>query len=153
MFSDYKAGRLDPKPGESGRKKFLEKKAQEAEMSGDSKLFTRDEAEELASMKQYGGPKTDDYYRQSLQIEVNKLPIEELTPQALKIKYPGIPDKLAELIGTDTNLQRKAEALAAIEQAMALKGAGKSADETIAILKSESKTKMSKGGLARILEM
>jgi len=36
---------------------------------------------------------------------------------------------------------------------MALKGAGKSANETIEILKSESKTKMSKGGLARILEM
>jgi len=153
MFADYKAGKLDPKPGESGRKKFLEKKAQEAEMSGDSKLFTADEAEELASMKQYGGPKTDDYYRQSLQIEVNKLPIEELTPQALKIKYPGIPDELSELIGTDTNLQRKAEAIAAIEQALALKGAGKSADEVIAILKGEPKTKMSKGGLAKILEL
>jgi len=153
MFADYKAGKLDPKPGESGRKKFLEKKAQEAEMSGDSKLFTADEAEELASMKQYGGPKTDDYYRQSLQIEVNKLPIEELTPQALKIKYPGIPDELSELIGTDTNLQRKAEAIAAIEQAMALKDAGKSADEVIAILKGEPKTKMSKGGLAKILEL
>jgi len=94
-----------------------------------------------------------DDYRQSLQIEVNKLSIEELTPEALKIKYPGITDDLAELIGNDTNLQRKAEALASIEQAMALKGAGKSADETIEILKRESKTKMSKGGLARILEM
>ena len=27
MFADYKAGRLDPKPGEKGRKRFLEKKA------------------------------------------------------------------------------------------------------------------------------
>jgi hypothetical protein len=36
---------------------------------------------------------------------------------------------------------------------LALKGAGKSADEVIAILKGEPKTKMSKGGLARILEM
>jgi len=69
------------------------------------------------------------------------------------VKYPGIPERLAKLIGEDTNLQRKAEALAAIEQAMALRGAGKSADETIEILKRESKTKMSKGGLARILEM
>ena len=53
----------------------------------------------------------------------------------------------------DTNLQRKAEALSAIEQALALQGAGKSADETIAILKSEPETKMKKGGLAQILEM
>jgi len=36
---------------------------------------------------------------------------------------------------------------------MALRGAGKSADETIEILKREPTTKMSKGGLARILEM
>ena len=122
-------------------------------MSGDSKLFTADEAEELASMKQYGGPKTDDYYRQSLQIEVNKLPIEELTPQALKIKYPGIPDELAQMIGNDTNLQRKAEAIATIEQAISLKGAGKSSDEMIEILNREPEIKMSKGGLAKILEM
>ena len=160
MFADYKAGRLDPKPGEPGRKKFLEKKAQEAEMSGDSKLFTRDEAEELGSMKEYGGPKTDDYYKKSLGEVVpddyNQLvnvPLERITPGILRVKYPGIPDELAELIGTDTNLQRKAEAIAAIEQALALKGAGKSADEVIAILKGEPKTKMSKGGLARILEM
>jgi hypothetical protein len=160
MFADYKAGKLDPKPGESGRKKLLEKKAQEAEMSGDSKLFTRDEAEELASMKEYGGPKTDDYYKKSLGEVVpddyNQLvnvPLERITPGILRVKYPGIPDELAELIGTDTNLQRKAEAIAAIEQALALKGAGKSADEVIAILKGEPKTKMSKGGLARILEM
>ena len=80
-------------------------------------------------------------------------PLEQITPAVLRAKYPGIPERLSELIGNDTNLQRKAEAIAAIEQALALRGAGKSADETIAILKSESKTKMSKGGLARILEM
>ena len=81
------------------------------------------------------------------------VPIELMTADVIKVKYPGISDELAELIGNDTNLQRKAEALAEIEQAMALQGVGKSADETIEILKRESKTKMSKGGLARILEM
>jgi hypothetical protein len=105
----------------------------------------------------YGGPYSDDYYRKSLETEelvnVDELPIELLNAEALMVKYPGIPERLAKLIGEDTNLQRKAEAIAAIEQAMALKGAGKSANETIEILKSESKTKMSKGGLARILEM
>ena len=157
MFTDYKAGRLDPKPGESGRKKFLEKRAEEAEMSGDSRLFTPDEADELASMQKYGGPKTDDYYMKSLkteeQVNVDELPIELLDAEAIMVKYPGITERLARLIGNDTNLQRKAEALSAIDQAMALRGAGKSADETIEILKREPKTKMKKGGLAQILEM
>ena len=84
---------------------------------------------------------------------LNILSIARIGPDDLRAKYPGITDELAELIGNDTNLQRKAEALAEIEKAMALKGAGKSADETIAILKGEPETKMSKGGLAKILEM
>jgi len=153
MFTDYKAGRLDPKPGEPGRKRYLEKKAEEAEMSGDSRLFTPDEADELTAMQKYGGPKTDDYYQKSLGEVVpddyNQLvnfPIEQMTPAVLRAKYPGIPEKLSELIGNDTNLQRKAEAITAIEQALALKGAGKSADETIEILKREPETKMADGG-------
>jgi hypothetical protein len=144
MLADYKAGRLDPKPGEPNRKRFLEKKAEEAQGSGDRRLFTIDEAEELEALQQgeqYGS------------IKNAKIPVELITADILKAKYPGISDELAELIGNDTNLQRKAEALASIEQAMALQGAGKSADETIAILKGEPETKMSKGGLARILEM
>ena len=76
-----------------------------------------------------------------------------MTPAVLRAKYPGIPEKLSELIGNDTNLQRKAEAIATIEQALALKSAGKSSDELIEILKRESETKMAKGGLAQILEM
>jgi len=153
MFTDYKAGRLDPKPGEPGRKRYLEKKAEEAEMSGDSRLFTPDEADELASMQKYGGPRSDAYYKKSLgevvpddYNQLVNLPLEQMTPAVLRAKYPGIPEKLSELIGNDTNLQRKAEAIAAIEQALALKGAGKSADETIAILKGEPETKMADGG-------
>jgi hypothetical protein len=157
MFTDYKAGRLDPKPGESGRKRFLEKKAEEAEMSGDSRLFTRDEADELASMQKYGGPKTDDYYMKNLKtsdsINVDDLPVELLTPEALKVKFPGMPDKMAQMVGTDTNLQRKAEAIATIEQAFLLKDSGKSIDEIIATFNAEPKSKMKKGGLAQILEM
>jgi len=155
MARDYRAGKLDPKPGEPGRKRFLEKMKEEAEMSGDKRLFTKDEADELMMLeasspanvesalgaKKYGG------------IENANIPIELMTVDIIKAKYPGITDELAELIGNDTNLQRKAEALAEIERAMALKDAGKSADETIAILKGEPETKMSKGGLARILEM
>ena len=81
------------------------------------------------------------------------VPIELITADVLKVKYPGIPDELAQMIGNDTNLQRKAESIAVIEQALALKGAGKSSDELIEILNREPEIKMSKGGLAKILEM
>ena len=134
----------------------------------------RDEFERFNKRSEiYGGPYSDKYNLKRLEdantqyINVDDMkgiipddynllvntPLEQITPAVLRAKYPGIPERLSELIGNDTNLQRKAEAIAAIEQALALRGAGKSADETIAILKSESKTKMSKGGLARILEM
>ena len=49
MFQQYKKGNLDPKPGEPNRKRFLEKKLEEMEMSGDKKLMTIDEIEELSS--------------------------------------------------------------------------------------------------------
>jgi len=134
------------------------KVADEIDRPASAKL--RDEFERFNKRSEiYGGPYSDKYNLKRLEdantqyINVDDLTIEQLNAEALMVKYPGMPEKLAKLIGEDTNLQRKAEALAAIEQAMALKGAGKSADETIAILKSESKTKMSKGGLARILEM
>tara|TARA_R100000995_G_scaffold52518_1_gene25508 strand:+ start:598 stop:2628 length:2031 start_codon:yes stop_codon:yes gene_type:complete len=53
MFQQYKAGRLDPKPGESGRKEFLQKKMQEMEMSGDKRLMTQDEIEELIGLEDF----------------------------------------------------------------------------------------------------
>jgi hypothetical protein len=40
MFTQYKAGKLNPQPGEKGRKEFLEVNLQEMEMSGDKKLMT-----------------------------------------------------------------------------------------------------------------
>ncbi len=148
---------------------------------GKGQLKTADKIDRPASAKlndefkafnerrsEYGGPRSDEYYRKSLEvdniedalglkkyggIENAKIPVELMTVDIIKVKYPGIPDELAEMIGNDTNLQRKAEAIAAIEQAMTLKGAGKSSDEIITILKGEPETKMSKGGLARILEM
>jgi hypothetical protein len=137
---------------------------------GKGQLKTADKIDRPASAKlndefkafnerrsEYGGPRSDEYYRKSLETEelvnVDELPIELLDAEAIMVKYPGITERLARLIGGDTNLQRKAEALSAIDQAMALRGAGKSADETIEILKREPKTKMKKGGLAQILEM
>jgi len=126
-------------------------KSSAANLSDKEKKFINERRSE------YGGPRSDEYYRKSLETEelvnVDELPIELLDAEAIMVKYPGITERLARLIGGDTNLQRKAEALSAIDQAMALRGAGKSADETIEILKREPKTKMKKGGLAQILEM
>jgi hypothetical protein len=81
MYQQYKAGRLDPKPGEKGRKKFLEKKLEEAELSGESKLITRDEVEELGELER---------------VELER--VREMAPQMverleLKARYPGITDE------------------------------------------------------------
>ena len=148
MFTDYKAGRLDPVAGDKSpaRMKFLKQKAEEAEMSGDSRLFTADDADELMMLESgsgssYGG------------IRNAEVPVEMMTEDLLLAKYPGISERLAKQIGNDKDLQRKAEAIAAIEQGLALQGAGKSVDETIEILKREPKIKMKSGGLAQILEM
>jgi hypothetical protein len=49
MYQQYKMGKLDPEPGDKSpaRKKFLQQKFDEMESSGDPKLMTRDEIEEL----------------------------------------------------------------------------------------------------------
>ena len=109
--------------------------------SVDKGAFSKANIEDALGLKQYGG------------IENAKIPVEMMTTEVIMAKYPGITERLAKLIGEDTNLQRKAEALAELDQALALTGSGKSADEVIEILKREPTTKMSKGGLARILEM
>ena len=148
MYDQYKLGKLDPVAGDNtpARMRFLRQKAEEAEMSGDSRLFTADDADELMMLESgpgssYGG------------IKNAEVPVEMMTEDLLLAKYPGISERLARLIGNDKNLQRKAEAIAEIEQTLALQESGKSVDETISILNREPKTKMKKGGLARILEM
>ena len=49
IFSEYKAGKLDPTPGERsrGRLKQLQDRLEEMEMSGDTRLMSRDEFDEL----------------------------------------------------------------------------------------------------------
>ena len=51
MYRQYKRGDLDPTPGDKSpaRKRFLEKKLEDMEMSGDKRLMTIDEIEELSS--------------------------------------------------------------------------------------------------------
>jgi hypothetical protein len=133
MYQQYKAGRLDPKSGEKGREKFLEKKLEEAELSGESKLITRDEIEELEELKR----------------------VREMAPKMverleLKQKYPGITDDLLDKILIDDNPQRKAELLATLDEAFAMMRKGKGPDEVLGIIKDMNRTKQADGGITRI---
>ena len=129
MYQQYKAGRLDPKSGEKGREKFLEKKLEEAELSGESKLITRDEIEELEELKS----------------------VREMAPQMverleLRARYPGITDDLLDSILIDDNPQRKAEVLATLDEAFAMMRKGKGPDEVLRIIKDMNRTKQADGG-------
>jgi len=141
MYVDYRAGRLDPKPGEKGRKEFLEKKMEEMEMSGDKKLMTRDEIEELSTF--------------DLGEELDQL--RGMAPKMaerfeLQKKYPGIDDRLLTQIIDDPDPQRKAEALSVIDQAFELMKKGKSPEEVLDIMKQRTdRTKQAGGGLAYLM--
>jgi hypothetical protein len=51
MELEYRKGNLDPAPGEANRETFLRRKFDEMEASGDKKLMTRDEIEELSAFE------------------------------------------------------------------------------------------------------
>ena len=141
MYRDYKAGKLDPKPGEKGRKEFLEKKMEEMEMSGDKKLMTRDEIEELSTFDL--GKEID---------ELRSVAPKMAERYELKQKFPGIDDDLLTAIIDDPNPQRKAEVIATIEQAFGLMKKGKSPDEILDIMKQMTdRTKQAGGGLAYLM--
>ena len=73
MFAQYKAGKLDPQPGERGRKEFLQKKLDEMEASGDKRLLTRDEIEELSDLEleQYGKKLADSMSDAEIELRSN----------------------------------------------------------------------------------
>ena len=149
MYDQYITGKLDPVAGDNtpARMKFLQRNADEARDTGDTRLFNRNDADELDNLEsQFGSVNTGG-------IRNAEVPVEMMTEDLLLVKYPGISERLAKQIGNDKDLQRKAEAIAEIERALALQESGKSVDETISILNREPKTKMKKGGLAQILEM
>ena len=95
MYRDYKAGRLDPKPGEPNRKRFLEKKLEEMELSGDKRLMTRDEIEELSSFDL--GTEMDEAIKKSKQKDIKqKRVLEEFDPTGRKKNASG---GLAHILG------------------------------------------------------
>jgi hypothetical protein len=66
----------------------------------------------------------------------------------LKQKYPGITDDLVDKILIDDNPQRKAELIAALDEAFIMMGKGKGPDEIVEIFKNQKRTKNAKGGRA-----
>jgi len=96
--------------------------------------------ESALGAKQYGG------------LQNAQVPVEMMTVDIIKAKYPQIPDEMAEMIASLPN-DKKALALADLEQAIMLQGTGRSSDEIVEIMKREPETKMKSGGLAQILEM
>ena len=141
MYDQYKLGKLDPVEGDqtNARMKFLQKKAEEARDTGDTRLFNRNEADELDNLesalgtKQYGG------------IQNANIPVEMMTARIIKAKYPQIPDELAETVADLPN-DKKVLALADLDQILLLQQSGRSSDEIIEIMKREPETKMADGG-------
>ena len=135
MFKEYKAGRLDPKPGEPNRKRFLEKKLEEMELSGDKRLMTTDEIEELSSFDL--GTEMDEAIKKSKTL----IPEEEL-----RREFPGIDDRLIKNILVDKNPQRIAEVKQTMREALKMQEKGMSPDEIIKLFKDTTRTKQASGG-------
>ena len=152
MYRDYQAGRLDPQPGEKGRKEFLEKKMEEMEMSGESQLMTRDEIEELVGYEQEEKLLKEVGVDKPMKNELDEM--KAIAPKMaerfeLKQKYPGIDDNLITFIVDDPDPQRKAEVLATLDQAFELMRQGKSQEEVYDIMKQMTdRTKQASGGLS-----
>jgi len=72
----------------------------------------------------------------------------------LKERFPGIDDRLLTQIIDDPDPQRKAEAIATIDQAFELMRQGKSQEEVYDIMKQMTdRTKQAKGGLSYLMGM
>jgi len=147
MFMEYKKGKLDPVAGDKSpaRKRFLEKKLEDAEMSGDRRLITQDEVEELSSFDL--GTEMDNA-KLSVNDEIKK-GVDEImsdtSPAALQksievdnlmLEYPGMSRELAKQIANDPDPARKAQVIAMVEQTIKMGNKGKSGDEIIELFKS-----------------
>jgi len=171
MFAQYKMGKLDPVAGDKSpaRKKFLEKKLEDAELSGDNRLITQDEVEELSSFDL--GTEMDKA-KLSTNDEIKKAVDEimsDTSPAALQksievdnlmLEYPGMSRELAKQIANDPDPKRKADVLSMVQQTIKMGDEGMSGDEIIDMFKKGTdrtkqakggRIKMAKGGLPNIL--
>jgi len=169
MYNQYKMGKLDPEPGDQSqaRKRFLEKKFEDMEGSGDKRLMTRDEVEELSTfdlgteMDNY--KKTDDVdltqgmidldelnftkNAQAAKKKIDEMQTLNMSPeQKLRDEFPGIEDRLIRNILTDKNPQRIAEVKQTMREALKMQEKGMSVDEIIELFKKSPRTKQAEGG-------
>ena len=157
MELEYKKGNLDPVAGDKSpaRKRFLEKKLEEMEASGDSRLMTREEIEELTFFDL--GTEMDKT-KLSVNDEIKQGVAEimsDTSPAALQksieidnlmLKYPGISKDFADQIASSSPTM-KADMIAMVEQAFKMDQIGMSGDEIIdAFKKGTDRTKQADGG-------
>ena len=151
MYNQFKMGKLDPEAGDKSpaRKRFLEKKLEVMEESGDKRLMTRDEIEELSTFDL--GTQMDQM--KDIDISQGMIDLDEMNftkngeAAQIKLKYPGISDDLIKKILIDDNPQRKAEVLATLDEAFKMMNKGKGNDEIIEIFKNTKRTKQADGGI------
>ena len=179
MYQQYKMGKLDPVAGEKSesRMKFLRKKAEEAEMTGDRRLISSDEMDELSDLESTYLEDVDEAYGADTAIKKEmKKAMEEgvqktnrmtelgldpskskdydkfLEMESIKQKYGNvIDDNLLQQILVDDNSQRKAEVLASIDEAIKMQEKGIPPEEIINIIKGTTRTKQAEGGIAGLL--
>ena len=169
MFTDYKAGRLDPKPGEKGRKEFLEKKMEEMEMSGDKKLMNLNEIEELEEgigglkinmddvmddvrlMKEKGlqGNKSGDYDK-FLEMKLSGELGPQKQMQTIKMelfnKYSKyLDDETMDVIQASNDPQKVAESYANVREAALLSDRGVPTEEIVDTIIKTPRTKQADG--------
>ena len=156
MFRDYKAGKLDPVAGEEtlARMKFLEQRAEEAEMSGDPRLFTPDDADELTMLQAKMNPKNVklSYADKDKKIIPEGLTEEDIDLAILKGEFERkysklIPEDLMKTIMADEDPQRVKDIIGHVEQAAIMTDKGMSADQVIDAFKNTPRTKQADGGL------
>jgi hypothetical protein len=166
MYRQYKMGKLEPKAGEvnKGRLKLLRERSEEAGSSGDPKLFSRDDYDELEYLedhfkqvdKEESFQFAERVRKAKEEARVNKkspwfTDSKTLTPEEeLRREFPGIDDNLIKNILADKNPQRIAEVKATLHEVMKMQQKGMPADEILNIFKKKP-TKHASGGLAGML--
>ena len=161
MYQQYKMGKLDPEAGDKSpaRKRFLEQKLEEMEASGDSRLMTREEIEELT------------FFDLGTEMDKTKLSVNDEIKQGvasimkdtsskglaksieidnLMLEYPGMTKDLADQIASSSPTM-KADMIAMVEQTFKMDKMGMSGDEIIDTFKNTKRTKQASGGLATML--
>jgi hypothetical protein len=127
-------------------------------MSGDNRLMTIDEIEELSSFDL--GTEMDNFVSTNKEIKEGVASIMKDTSPAglarsieidnLKLEFPGITDEMIENILTDTNPQRIAEVKQTMREALEMQKKGMGSNEIIEMFKNTIRTKQANGGIINL---